>query len=240
MQNKIIIYGGSSLISKYLFLHFYNDNHEIVVFCRNKEKVNSHIKSLNLDQSKFVIHEVDLEKIDENFKIIDDIKYNLKGIVWVAGFTGDPTKEIYDSEACKSNYNINLIHPVLILNRLIPKLSNNSFISVITSVAGVRGRAKRLFYCSAKAGLINYLSGMRQNLNKRDILVNTVIPGYISTENFQINAAKYLIASPKKTAEIIFKSIKKKKEIVYINFFWGIISFILKFIPESIFKKLNF
>ena len=28
------------------------------------------------------------------------------------------------------------------------KLSENSFISIITSVAGLRGRSKRLFYCS--------------------------------------------------------------------------------------------
>ena len=38
MRSKIIIYGGSSLISKHLFAEFYKDNYEFIVFCRNKEK----------------------------------------------------------------------------------------------------------------------------------------------------------------------------------------------------------
>ena len=39
MRSKIIIYGGSSLISKHLFAEFYKDNYEFIVFCRNKEKI---------------------------------------------------------------------------------------------------------------------------------------------------------------------------------------------------------
>ena len=140
----------------------------------------------------------------------------------------------------KHNYYINLVNPILLIDHLIPKLADDSFISVITSVGGMRGRSKRIFYGSAKAGLINYLSGLRQFLCKRKILVNTVIPGYMSTEKFNIKAPKFLITNPNKAAKIIYKAIKNKKEIVYINFFWKIISFILNLIPEKNFKKLNF
>ena len=240
MKNKIVIYGGSSQISKFLFLEFYKDNYEFIVFCRNKKKVESHIETLKLDPSRFIIHCVDLEKLEDNFNIINEIKYSINGIIWVSGSTGNPEKEIVNPALCKSNYNINLINPILIINYFIPKLSDNSFISVITSVAGVRGRSKNLFYCSAKAGLINYLSGLRQLLHKRNILVNTVIPGWMSTDSFTENSPKLLIVKPSKAAKIIYRSIKKKKEIVYVNFIWKIISFVIKFIPENTFKKLNF
>ena len=66
MRNKIIIYGGSSLISKYLFFEFYKDDYDFVVFCRDKEKVILNIESLNLDPSRFTIYNLSLEKIDEN------------------------------------------------------------------------------------------------------------------------------------------------------------------------------
>ena len=240
MINKIIIYGGSSLISKYLFFEFYKEDYEFVVFCRDKKKVIINIESLNLDISRFTIHSLDLENLDDNFKIIDKLGSEIKGIIWVAGYIGDPNKEIVNSELLRKNYYINLINPILFINYLIPKLSDDSFISIITSVAGVRGRSKRLFYGSAKAGLINYLSGLRQFYYKKSIFINTVIPGYISTERFNIKAPKFLITSPEKTAKIIYKAIKNKKEVVYINFLWRLISFILNLIPEKIFKKLSF
>ena len=240
MRSKIIIYGGSSLISKYLFFEFYKDDCEFIVFCRDKEKTIQNIESLKLDKSRFDVHVVKLEDIEINIKIIDSLNFKINGIVWVAGHTGNPEKEIDNPELVKHNYYINLVNPILVINHLIPKLADDSFISVITSVGGIRGRFKRIFYGSAKAGLINYLSGLRQFLSKRKILVNTVIPGYMSTEKFNIKAPKFLITSPNKAAKIIYRSIKNKKEIVYINFFWKIISFILNLIPEKNFKKLNF
>lgn len=240
MRNKIIIYGGSSLISKYLFFEFYKDDCEFIVFCRDKKKVTLHIESLKLDPSRFTIHNLSLEEIDKNFKIIDNLNYKIKGIIWIAGAVGNPNEEILNSELTKNNYYINLINPVLFIDYLIPKLSDDGFISVVTSVAGLRGRSKRLFYGSAKAGLINYLSGLRQFLYKRGIFVNTVIPGYISTERFNIKTSKFLITSPNKTAKMIYQSIKNKNEIIYVGFLWRIISFILNLIPENIFKKLNF
>jgi|TARA_B100000929_G_scaffold83731_1_gene65392 short-subunit dehydrogenase len=240
MRDKIIIYGGSSLISKYLFFEFYKDDYEFIVFCRDKKKVTLHIESLKLDPSRFTIHNLSLEDINKNFKIIDNLNYKIKGIIWVAGAVGNPNEEMLNAELAKNNYYINLINPVLFIDYLIPKLSDGGFISAVTSVAGLRGRSKRLFYGSAKAGLINYLSGLRQFLHKRGIFVNTIIPGYISTERFNIKASKFLITSPSKTAKMIYQSIKNKKEIIYINFFWRIISFILNLIPEKIFKKFNF
>ena len=67
----------------------------------------------------------------------------------------------------------------------------------------------------------------------KGIFVNTVIPGYINTEKFNIKAPKFLITSPKKTAKIIYKAIKNKKEIVYINFFWRIIMFVISSLKNT-------
>ena len=110
----------------------------------------------------------------------------------------------------------------------------------VASVAGLRGRKKRLYYSSAKSGLITYLSGLRQKLNSKKINVVTVIPGYIKTKPFNIKASPFLISSPKKAAEIINKSIYLRKEVVYINYLWKIIMIFINLIPEKIFKKLNF
>ena len=122
-------------------------------------------------------------------------------------------------------------------------VDENSFIVALSSVAGLRGRSKRLFYSSAKSALISYLSALRQRLEKKKINVITVIPGYIKTRAFEKGgwkAPSFLISSPKKAAKIICKAISSKKEIVYINFIWSIIMLFILCIPEKIFKKLKF
>ena len=129
----------------------------------------------------------------------------------------------------------------MVNNLLLDKinLNKNSFICAITSVAGLRGRYKRLHYCAAKSGLISYMSGLRQKYNGI-IKVITVIPGYISTNTFDIDAPKILITSPEKCAQKIFRSIKKNQDIIYINYFWKLIMFLVLLMPENIFKKMKF
>ena len=103
----------------------------------------------------------------------------------------------------------------------------------------LRGRKRKLFYCSAKSGLINFLSGLRQQLNGK-IHVLTVIPGYISTNSFNEKSYKFLITSPEKMSRKIYDAIKKKKEIIYVGVIWRIIMMFISFIPEKIFKKFKF
>ena len=179
--------------------------------------------------------------IKKNLSIIDTFNnYEFDGLLFLVGHTGNPEKELKSTEACIENYKINLIHPVSIINLLTYKLKDNSFICVFTSVAGIRGRSLRLFYCSAKAGLISYLSGLRQKLNNRNILVQNFIAGYMSTEKFVYKAPKFLISNPEKISKKILISISKKQKNVYSSNLWWLISLIIKFIPEFIFKKLKF
>ena len=241
MSKKILIYGGSSLISKELIKIFYEENYSFIIFCRKSDSFFNTISSLNIEKKNFSVFESKLEDLDNNLKLISKIENNIDGIIWVAGYTGDPSEEFNDTQLCQNNINVNFLHPVLIINKLLTKINSNqnSFLAVITSVAGLRGRAKNLYYGSAKSALISFLSGLRQKLNgKMNVL--TVIPGYIETKSFNQKAPRFLISSPEKAAQIIVKSIKSKKEIVYINFFWRIIMFVIKLIPEKIYKKMKF
>ena len=137
------------------------------------------------------------------------------GIFWVTGFTGDAKEELNSIEKASLNLKINFTNVVLCLSfmRKKMKISKESFICVITSVAGLRGRKRKLFYCSAKSGLINFLSGLRQQLNGK-IHVLTVIPGYISTNSFNEKSYKFLITSPEKMSEKFMMLLKRKKKLL--------------------------
>tara|TARA_B100000963_G_scaffold361260_1_gene395818 strand:- start:2333 stop:3055 length:723 start_codon:yes stop_codon:yes gene_type:complete len=240
MKKKIIIYGASSLISLELIKLIDQNVSKFFLFCRDKRRVEDFIINNNFDSKKFSIFEVDILDIEKNLELVGHIE-SIDGIIWVAGFSGNTDDELKNLDLCEKNLKINFINPILIINKILTKMNfdSESFLVAITSVAGLRGRGKNFIYGSAKAGLISYLSGLRQKYNQR-LTVVSVIPGYIKTKNFKIKAPNFLISDPSDLAKKIVKAIKYKQEIIYSSFIWRIIMMVIKFIPEKIFKKLNF
>ena len=235
---NLIIYGGTSEISYHLIKLYYDECEKFIIFCTNKDNFLNSFRDnkFKINFDKFDIFEINLIKKlgDEN-----------SGVFWVAGVTGNSEDEYVNITEAKKNLEINFVHPVLILNEISKKLikQNNSFIAVFTSVAGLRGRKKQLFYSPGKAELISFLSGLRQKLTKNNILVSTIIPGYMNTKPFKNGnwtAPKFLISEPEAVALKVKKGIQKNKEIIFINIFWQVIMIIVKLIPEKIYKKLSF
>jgi len=242
---NIIFYGGTSEISLNLIKLYVNEAEKIIIFCRNSNKFKEIYPEYKDYENKMQIYEVCLEDLDKNLEIVNKIDENISGIFWISGSTGNAEDEYNNIIKAKKNLKINLIHPIIIINEITKKMikDSNSFIVALSSVAGVKGRKKQLFYSTAKSGLISYLSGLRQKLHIDKIHVMTVIPGYINTEPFRkmnLNAPNFLVTEPEKAAFIIKKSLIKKKEIIYINFLWGFIMKIIQLIPEKIFKRFSF
>ena len=242
MRKKLFIHGGSSLLSKYLIKKFSSEFDDFYIFCRDIEKSK---QIINVDfyakEKNFYFFSNDLNNLDETLKDIEKLPSDLEGVIWVTGSTGSPDQEFLDYKKAHKNINVNFTHTVLCLTNLTNKIifEKSSFICAITSVAGLRGRSKRLYYSAAKGGLINFMSGLRQ-FYKDKIKIITVIPGYISTNSFTEKSPKFLITTPEKAAYTIFNGIKRNKEVIYINFLWRYIMMIINLIPEKIFKKFNF
>ena len=100
-MKRILIYGGSSLISIELIKIYFDKNYEFVIFCRSKENFISRIAKLDLDIKKFIIYETNLIDLDKNLKIISELKNSLKGIIWVAGETGNAYEEFENTQLAK-------------------------------------------------------------------------------------------------------------------------------------------
>ena len=238
-KKKLFIHGGSSEITKYILSFLYKDYGQFIIFCRN---ISLSKKNLNKYKSKIIFIKNNLENFNSTLSALKKLPNDLTGIIWISGSTGNANKEFRDLSECKKTIKVNFFNVILSINYLLKnklKLNKESFLCVITSVAGLRGRKINTFYGASKAGLISYLSSLRQKYYKK-IKIITVIPGYIKTKRFKVKASKFLITSAYETADIIIKAIKNNKEIVYIDFKWKILMFIIKFIPEKIFKKLSF
>ena len=165
----------------------------------------------------------------------------LVGAVVCIGYLGDQTKGQSDWEEARLILETNFTGCVSALNILANhfELRRAGFICAISSVAGDRGRQSNYFYGAAKAGLSVYLQGLRNRLFPAGVKVITVKPGFVDTSMTYGRPGLFLVASPESVAQGIFKAIVKGKSVVYLPWFWRPIMFIVRSIPEAIFKRLR-
>lgn len=112
-------------------------------------------------------------------------------------------------------------------------------IAVIGSVAGDRGRQSNYIYGTAKAALTTFCQGLSNRLQKKDVNVLLIKPGFVDTPMTAGIKKGLLWAKPEKVAKDIIKAIKTKKSVLYTPTFWRLIMFIIKMIPTKIFNRLN-
>jgi len=112
-------------------------------------------------------------------------------------------------------------------------------IAVISSVAGDRGRQSNYVYGSAKAAVSAFLSGLGQQLHKRGVAVVTIRPGFVSTPMTAAFKQGALWAKPARVARDIVKAMDRGQPVLYTPWFWRPIMFVIRSVPERIFRRLK-
>ena len=256
-KSSILVLGGKSKLGLSIAKKFSSNDFNIILAGRN---ISTHIKIkneletefrnkcelidfdiLNFNDHKRFIHEI----ISINKKLCDsyDERKNIPDvIVCVVGKMINKKNNQDPYDEIKEEMLTNYVGPSMLIELITNEIQNFnecSNIIGVSSVAGERGRASNYFYGSAKSGFTQYLSGLRQKLNQRQIPVTTIIPGYIDTKMLEnISAPKFLISCPEQVAELIFNSYKTNKEVVFTRY-WRYIMFTIKLIPEFIFKNIR-
>ena len=185
---------------------------------------------------------LDLTNFNTHQKFYNDMAIKPAGIIYVAGYYPDPSKACIDWSESANTINVNYTGAVSLLNIISRDFSKykSGFIVGISSVSGLRGRAKNYIYGSSKAAFIAYLSGLRNMLNKSKVDVLTVISGYICTKkSSKEESPKILVISPKELAAKIYNAQQRKKDIIYSSYIWKLIMLFIRLLPESLFKKLK-
>ncbi|MCX7878045.1 MAG: SDR family oxidoreductase [Ignavibacteria bacterium] len=245
-MSGVLILGSGSLIARACASEFASRNYNVYFAGRNKTEaeklandfhIRYEIKSsgFEFDATNFGSHK---DFINNLFELANDIEY----VLIAFGYLGKQEISQENFSEAEKVIDTNLTGVVsvceLIASYFIPKSSGT--IAVISSVAGDRGGQSNYIYGSAKAGLSAYLSGLRSRLCKNNIHVLTVKPGFVDTPmTYGMKIPKLLLASPEKVGKDIFKAMLNKKNVIYTPFYWKWIMFIVKLIPESIFKKLK-
>ena len=193
--------------------------------------------------------EVETEAIDfDDFKLhapaIDRAINCLGGLdlaIICHGSLGDQKACERDCRLAEAEFRINFLSPISFLEHLAHRFEEigSGCLIAISSVAGERGRQSNYIYGAAKAGLSVYLQGLRNRLYPRGVHVLTVKPGFVDTPMTAHLKKGLLMASPERVAKDILRGAKRGACVIYTPWFWRWILWIIKMIPESIFRKLR-
>lgn len=153
-----------------------------------------------------------------------------------------------DQMACQGDvtltlqeFRTNALSTIALLTRLANDFERRKTgtIAVITSVAGDRGRESNYTYGAAKAAVNSYLEGLRQRLHKSGVSVVTIKPGFVDTPMTADFEKGLLWASPGKVAQRIHRAILRKRDVIYVPWFWWGIMLVIRSIPRWIFKRIR-
>jgi short-subunit dehydrogenase len=166
---------------------------------------------------------------------------SLEGAVLCTGYIGDPESARKDLNEARRILDINFTGSALTLEVLARHLEQQrkGFICALSSVAGDRGRQSNYHYGSAKGGLTTYLQGLRNRLYHSGVHVLTVKPGFVDTRMVFGRGKLPLVASPEAVARDIYRAVMRRKNVVYVPGFWRVIMFVVRLVPEGLFKKLR-
>jgi len=245
-QKWVLIVGASSAIGRALARRFAASHYSLLLAARDLEDLTHTATDLQ------VRHQVEVRTIEFNATEVQNhgsfwnkcrelSDGKLEGVILLQGFLPVQSEVQRDLTLLQQTITINYTSPSALLtltaNHFEPL--RKGFLVAVSSVAGDRGRQSNYAYGSAKAALTTFMQGLRQRLAKSNVTVLTVKPGFVDTAMTWGLPGMFLVASPDRVANDIFKAIRRRRNEIYTPWFWRYIMLIIRHIPTFIFNRLK-
>jgi len=244
-MRKVLMMGATSAIAQATAKLFAAEGDQLFLVARNEDKLKILAEDLKTRGSKKIeLEVVDANKFDRHADLIKKATDSMGGLDTVLIAYGT----LPNQEACEKDYaqmekeiRTNLLSILSLLTIIANQFEEQKkgSIAVISSVAGDRGRQSNYVYGAAKGALSLFLQGLRNRLQPAGVSVVTIKPGFVDTPMTAHMKKGLLFVGPEVIAKGIYQAIEKKKDVVYLPWFWVIIMAVIKAIPEFIFKKLK-
>lgn len=221
-DNSVLITGGASGIGKIMARLLLEHGAKVIIWDIDESKTTAVISELSA-LGVIVGYTVDIsskkqikdtaKKVKQTFGGID-ILINNAGII-----IGDYFHQHNTSNILKT-MDVNAIAPMVITSEFLQEMlaKNSGHICNIASSGGLISNPKMAVYAASKWALIGWSDSLRLEMKqlKKNIIVTTILPYYISTGMFEGVRSKIPILNPETTALKIIKAIEKNKKMVTI------------------------
>ncbi len=244
-MKKVLIIGATSKIAEHCARIWAARGYEIYLAARNKSLLQTISADLKVRGSKRVSkYCIDLNDMDRHAELLDFADQVMNGIdiVLIAHGTLSNQKLCEKSvDETLTEIQTNALSTISLLTLLANRfeLKRDGIITVISSVAGDRGRATNYVYGSAKGMVIAFTSGLRQRLHDSNVAVVTIKLGFVDTPMTADFKKGLMWAKPHVVAAKIVRAIHAKKDEVYVPGYWWLIMTLIKLIPNKLFSKMK-
>ena len=182
-NKKVLITGATGGIGNELVKKFTELNCKILATGTNLEKLNN----LKNNFPQIITKQFKLDQHSKIEKFIEECNFELDGLdilINNAGITKDNISLRLTEEDCKKVLDINLTSTFLMCKFAIKKMLKQKYGKIIniTSIVGHTGNPGQANYAASKAGIIGFSKSLANEYAKKNINVNCVSPGFITTE----------------------------------------------------------
>lgn len=243
-MRNILILGATSAIAEATARRFAAAGARFYLVGRNADKLAAIAHDLEIRSGQAVYSEsLDLDLLDQHPALLSRAEKALGGIDVALIAHG----VLPDQQACQQSVPMTLaaIHTNALSVISLATLLANSFetrgqgvVVAIGSVAGDRGRASNYVYGAAKGMVGLFLQGLRNRLAGKNIQIITIKPGFVDTPMTAAFEKKGLLwAQPDQIAQGIVTAVERRRDVIYLPWFWRWIMLVILHIPEGIFKR---
>ena len=242
---KILVLGATSGIAEATCRLWAGQGASLFLVARNAEKLAVVAADLRTRGAAYVDTAVaDLDDTEKHAELLAHAINSLAGMdvaYLTHGILGDQAAAEHDFGHAAQILHTNFISVVSLLTWLANFCVQRhaGTLAVISSVAGDRGRKSNYLYGSSKAGLSAFLGGLRNRVDREGVTVLNIKPGPVRTAMTVGMPKSEKFAEVNKVAQTIVDAVAAKKDNLYVPFQWQPIMFIIRNIPERVFKKLN-
>ena len=242
---KLLIAGATSAIAHETAKHFAHDGADLFLVARSAERLTAIRDDLKVRGAgrieTFTLDLADLGRHQEMFDAALAALGELDALLIAHGTLGDQLASQQNVTETLKELTTNFLSVVSILTIAANYFERrrSGYIAVIGSVAGDRGRQSNYVYGTAKGGLNVFLQGLRSRMFKVGVAVVTIKPGFVDTPMTAAKKKNPLYASAASVGEGIYKAMLKRRDVVYLPWFWLFIMLVIRNIPEPIFKRLK-
>jgi len=246
MRARALILGARSSIAVALARSLAKEGWDLVLSARRVEELEPTATDMRLRYDCQVwLHEFDALDFERHAFLAQSIQREAGDfdlVISVFGYMGDQLAVRDDTSEMERTLGTNFVGAAVVIAHLANYLETRTGsrgIIGISSVAGDRGRQSNYFYGAAKAGLSSYLQGLRNRLASAGVHVMTVKPGFVDTPMTEGLDGLFLVASPERVSEDILRAYHRRRDILYTPWFWRYIMWVIRLVPERIFKRLK-
>jgi len=244
-MKRVLIFGATSAIAEATAREFAARGNALFLVARAADRLSATADDLKVRGAKsvatYVLNARETERLGAVLEAAVAALGGLDAALIAHGTLSDQKACEQSAALMLDEFSINALSVMALCTELANffERQRHGTLAVISSVAGDRGRSSNYVYGAAKAAISAFLSGLGQRLRKSDVQVVTIKPGFVATPMTAAFKKGALWAQPGAVAKLIVSAMDRGTPVLYAPWFWRPVMFVIRAIPERVFRRLS-